>query len=295
MSFMVRVEGVRKRYGRRGPEILAGIDLELEPALPVVLRGANGSGKSTLLRIVAGAASPTAGQVVGRPRVVGYLPDRFPAQQRMPVGAYLRHLAGIHGDRSTAADAAELLAALAFSGLPTTPMLALSKGNAQKVGIAQALTCNAGLVVLDEPWSGLDAEAAGALRTRIDAVAAGGAVVLVADHSPHGPRLAGARVFRLADGTARAEDPVPEADEVTVVEIGGHGDPRAVVPPGFDVRVVPGDGRTEWRMRMRLPASRGDAVLAAVLGRGATVLSVRREAATDGGYATTAGRAGFVG
>ena len=295
MSYMVRVEGVRKRYGRRTPEVLAGIDLELEAGRPVVVRGTNGSGKSTLLRIVAGVAAPTSGRVSGRPRVVGYLPDRFPAQQRMPVGVYLRHLAAIHGDRSTAADAAGLLAALAFSGTATTPMLALSKGNAQKVGLAQALTCGAGLVVLDEPWSGLDAEAAAALRTRVDAVAAAGAAVLVADHSPHGQRLAGATVYRLESGVLHVEEPEPDTEEITVVEIGGHGDPRPVMPPGIDCRVAPGDGRTEWRMRLRVPASRGDAILAALLARGATVLSVRREPSTTRGYATAMGRHGRVG
>ena len=151
---VTRVEALHKRY-RRGPIVPAGVDLVLEPGVPVVLSGANGSGKSTLLRIVAGAATPTAGQVRGRPRVVGYLPDRFPALLRLPVDAYLRHLAAIRG---VPADA--LLDVLGFTGSRTDPMARLSKGNAQKVGLTQALACGAGLLVLDEPWAGLDAAAA---------------------------------------------------------------------------------------------------------------------------------------
>ena len=78
VSRTIRAERLRKRY-RRGPAVLAGVDVALEPGAPIVLAGANGSGKSTLLRLVAGASAPTGGRVVGRPRVVGYLPDRFPA------------------------------------------------------------------------------------------------------------------------------------------------------------------------------------------------------------------------
>lgn len=278
----VRLEGVHKRYGRRSSEVLAGIDLDLEPGRPVVLRGSNGSGKSTLLRIAAGASSPTAGRVVGRPRTVGYVPDRFPAQQRMPVGVYLRHLAAIHDAGPDAVrEATDLLGVLGFSAGAATPMLQLSKGNAQKVGLAQALTCGAGLVVLDEPWSGLDADASPALSARLDAMAAAGTVVLVADHTAHGPRLAGARVFRVDAGTLRPEEATPQSDEITLIELAGDGDPRSAVralPPGTETRVVPASGSATWRLRLRVPASEGDAVLAAALARGATVLSVRREA-----------------
>ncbi|RTL64309.1 MAG: ATP-binding cassette domain-containing protein [Pseudonocardiaceae bacterium] len=279
---MMRLEGVRKRYGRRSPEVLAGIDLDLEPGRPVVLRGGNGSGKSTLLRIAAGASSPSAGRVVGRPRVVGYVPDRFPAQLRMPVGAYLRHLAAIHGAGPDAVrEANELLAEMSFSAGAGTPMLQLSKGNAQKVGVAQALTCGAGLVVLDEPWSGLDAESSPLLSARLDAVAAAGTTVLVADHTAHGPRLAGATVLRVEAGTLRPEEAPPPVDEVTVIELAGDGDPRSAVrslPPGSESRVVPGPGPASWRLRLRVSSADGDAVLAAAIARGATVLSVRREA-----------------
>lgn len=69
----MRLEAVRKRY-RRGPEVLAGVDLDLVAGAPVVVLGGNGTGKSTLLRIAAGCSAPSSGRVVGRPRRVGYLP-----------------------------------------------------------------------------------------------------------------------------------------------------------------------------------------------------------------------------
>jgi ABC-2 type transport system ATP-binding protein len=191
---VTQVEGLRKRY-RRGPVVLDGVDMTLEPGVPVVLGGANGSGKSTLLRIVAGAAAPNAGRVRGRPRVVGYLPDRFPALLRLPVNAYLRHLAAIRG---VPVDDG-LLAALGFTGSRTDAMARLSKGNAQKVGLTQALGCAAGLVVLDEPWAGLDADAAATL----DAILADCArvtAVLVTDHTGRADKLPRVRRFALVQG-----------------------------------------------------------------------------------------------
>ncbi|HEY3895416.1 MAG TPA: ATP-binding cassette domain-containing protein [Pseudonocardiaceae bacterium] len=77
---VVRLVGVQVRY-RGGP---------------VVVFGANGSGKSTLLRVVAECTSPSAGTVTGRPRAVGFVPDRFPSQLQMPARNYLRHMAALH-------------------------------------------------------------------------------------------------------------------------------------------------------------------------------------------------------
>ncbi|HET6257545.1 MAG TPA: ATP-binding cassette domain-containing protein [Pseudonocardia sp.] len=117
---VIRLAAVRKRYRGHG-EVLAGVDLEVLPGCPVAVAvvGRNGTGKSTLLRIAAGCAAPTAGTVSGLPRVVGFLPGRFPASTRMPVRAYLRHLAALHGvpPADAVRDADNLLDAL---GSPAT-------------------------------------------------------------------------------------------------------------------------------------------------------------------------------
>jgi ABC-type Mn2+/Zn2+ transport system ATPase subunit len=221
---VTQVEGLRKRY-RRGPVVLAGVDLTLEAGAPVVLGGGNGSGKSTLLRIVAGAAAPTAGRVRGRPRVVGYLPDRFPALLRLPVDVYLRHLAAIRGVPVNDG----LLAALGFTGSRTDAMARLSKGNAQKVGLTQALGCGAGLVVLDEPWAGLDTEAADTLDALlVDRARA--TAVLVTDHTGRADKLPGVRRFALVQGRVH-----PRADA------GGRGARTGETPaalPGGGVSAV---------------------------------------------------------
>lgn len=288
---VTRVEALHKRYRRR-PFVLAGVDFVLEPGAPVVLSGVNGSGKSTLLRIVAGAAAPTAGRVRGRPRLVGYLPDRFPALLRLPVEAYLRHLAAIRG---VPADLG-LLDDLGFTGSRADPMARLSKGNAQKVGLTQALGCGAGLLVLDEPWAGLDAAAAEALAVllmeRTSAAAA-----LVTDHTGRAARLPGVRHLALTGGrvkehasapAARAGGTVAEADRSRQAAAPAGVLRGRVVAPGDAVLVVlrspdPAALRA-WlglpavvegnRLRVRVAADASDALLLAALQCGGSVESV---------------------
>ncbi|WP_433502391.1 ATP-binding cassette domain-containing protein [Pseudonocardia halophobica] len=256
---MLRVEGVHKRY-RHGPPVLAGVDLALGPGAPVVLAGGNGSGKSTLLRIVAGCAVPTAGRVTGRPAVVGYLPDRFPAQLRLPADAYLRHLARIRG----VGPEPGLLDRLGFAGPRREPMARLSKGNAQKVGLAQALGAGAGLIVLDEPWAGLDAAAADTLADLL-AEAAAEATVLVTDHTGRAARLRGARHLRLAGGRVGEAPPPPPAVAIVLR-----------CPDAEQVRRRLGPaGRLEGgRLHLRAAPAESDAVLFTALQLGCSVESV---------------------
>jgi ABC-2 type transport system ATP-binding protein len=281
---VLRAEGIHKRY-RTGPPVLAGVDLALDPGAPVVLAGANGSGKSTLLRIVAGCAAPSAGRVRDRPRVVGYLPDRFPAQLRMPADVYLRHLAAMRG----VAPEPELLEAFGFTGPRGEPMARLSKGNAQKVGLAQALGGGPGLVVLDEPWAGLDVEAA---ATLLDLLAGLEVPLLVTDHTGRAARIPGARHLRLTDGRLA---PDPAAPRDSPADITGPGaadldDPAAatgpvVVEPMLLVLAAPDPTaaaaalaahcRVEaGLLRVVLPRAEVDSVLLTALRSGCSVVSV---------------------
>lgn len=269
----MRLIGVHKSY-RPAPVVLSGVDLELEPGVPLVLGGANGSGKSTLLRIAAGCDPPTAGTVLDRPDVVGYLPDRFPALLRMPARRYLRHLAAVHGaDREASEETADaVLDELGFTGEDDEPMSALSKGNAQKVGLAQALSCDAELLVLDEPWSGLDDDAAHALTGRL---AAQDVRMIVTDHTGEAERLPGVRTVRLGpDGRLVAgPDPTPPRTGRVRIELTCRTDPRAVLdrlPPARVDALAPG------RMTVHLEPRHSDAWLAAALAAGCSVRSVTR-------------------
>jgi ABC-2 type transport system ATP-binding protein len=203
----MRLEAVGKRYGLRQPWVVRNVSQEVAAGRLIRLEGPNGSGKSTLLRMVAGASTPSAGRVIGRPRT-GYVPERFPGGLAFSAREYLGHMSRIHGLTGPAATAAvadwlERLGATEYAGLP---LRTLSKGMCQKVAIAQALLARPDLLVLDEAWTGLDQAARGALDVAVlERVAEGGRVLFVdhdaarlAGHVEERWRLAGASVSVLA-------------------------------------------------------------------------------------------------
>ena len=195
----MRLAGVGKRYGLAGRWLLTGVDLELPGGASVAIEGTNGSGKSTLLRLIAGVSRPSRGTITQLPPVVGYVPDRFPVD-RMSPDAYLAHLGRIRGLPADDARRAgrRWLEEFAFVGDPEGPMRALSKGNAQKVALAQALLVPPDLLVLDEPWSGLDAEAGETLSRIVDDVARQGATAVFTYHGA--ARCRSTVSYALTDG-----------------------------------------------------------------------------------------------
>ena len=181
---VTRASGIAKRYGRFSPWVLEDVGLDLEAGSLTEVVGANGSGKSTLLRILAGVTLPTRGRVVPRPARVGYVPDRLPARIRMDGRTYLAHMAGLRGldHESARRRAGSLTGAMGLRPGLDTPVSALSKGNRQKISLVQALLAPVGLLVLDEPWTGLDAVGAEALTVEIQRALGAGTAVIASSH-----------------------------------------------------------------------------------------------------------------
>ncbi|MEU8031559.1 ABC transporter ATP-binding protein [Streptomyces sp. NPDC049099] len=191
--------------------------------------GGNGSGKSTLLRIAVGLSRPTRGRVTTRPPVVGYVPDRFSPNERMSAVAYLTHVGRVRGLPTSVASsrAHGLLDRLALVGGKQAPLRNLSKGNAQKVAVAQALLVEPGLLVLDEPWSGLDADAHGVLAEIMTEVADAGGTVVFTDHRESVTRARATRIYSVSKGriSLRGPDSRPNGHRPSsdVVLTGGPG------------------------------------------------------------------------
>ncbi|MFD3584290.1 ATP-binding cassette domain-containing protein [Streptomyces sp. NPDC058683] len=257
---------VGRRYGIRGPWVLRGVDLTITPGTLTRVEGANGTGKSTLLRLIAGIDTPTEGRITGRPRTA-YVPERFPSALPFTPSGYLTHLGTVHGlsRRSAAARAADWLERFGAAAYAATPMAQLSKGTSQKVAVAQALLADPRLLVLDEAWTGLDAEARAELERAVaERTAAGGAVVFV-DHDPR--RLAGApdATYQVVDGTLKAAaaqltSPVGPHTVVTVRgPAGGRLPAEATRTAAFAEEPAPGT------YRLTVPASHSDVVLRALL------------------------------
>ncbi len=290
-----RLEAVSKTY-REGRQVLVGVDMEVSPGDVVAVTGSNGSGKSTLLRILAGLTRPTSGSLTGRPEAVGYVPDRFPPNERLSASSYLRHMGRVRGlsTRRAAARSAELLERLALVGGARTPIKALSKGNAQKVALAQALLVPPQLLVLDEPWSGLDASAHGVLAELIGEVAQAGGAVVFTDHRESVAQVTASKVYEIDSGrlTRREQTPYGHRTEVARVVLRAPGDGR--IPNEVDWYAVGGVLeilRREEHISMRVTSAQCDLLLLTALQNGWSVGDVRH-ASGEGAGAGFASRGG---
>ena len=181
----VRVCGLTKRYSRRGPVVLDRVDLHLVAGTITQLRGSNGSGKSTLLRVLAGVTGATTGSVEGVVGPVGLVPERFPSDLRHTPDQNLGWLGRVRGlQPSQVREQVDVLAEAL--GLPAVargePMRTLSKGTTQKVAVLAAMLPGSWLLVLDEAWTGLDADAQAALTSMVRRRRSDGSVIVLADH-----------------------------------------------------------------------------------------------------------------
>jgi len=207
----MRLDDVWIRYGARAPWILREVTLELPPGEVAVVLGRNGAGKSTLLGAAAGVLPVGRGRVSERPAVVGWVPERFPTNQVNTTRGYLTQLARVRGLSEAQASSTvdgwiERLHLTPFAG---AKLGELSKGSAQKVGLAQALLMPPGLLVLDEPWEGLDALTKLELPGIIADVRAAGGSVLISDHRGEAVNLPGAIKWAVADGRVEPAHAVP--------------------------------------------------------------------------------------
>ena len=162
MNEVFLTEGLWKRFGRR--EVLRGADLRVEPGQVTVLLGENGAGKSTLLRLAQGTLKPSAGRitVLGRDPVresaavrrgLGFVPDVPDAPEWMTPQDFLRFLAP-HYPTFDCAHASLLAEKLRVP--MTTRFRALSRGEGMKAMLVAALAHRPPLLLLDEPFAGLD-------------------------------------------------------------------------------------------------------------------------------------------
>jgi ABC-type Mn2+/Zn2+ transport system ATPase subunit len=244
----MRLDEVSFRYGRRADWVLFGVTVGIDGGETVVVRGRNGAGKSTLLQLIAGVLRPTRGRILDRPARVGWVPERFPAEQPFTVSGYLSAMAAVTGSGSPE----PWIERLGLAPFRTVRLGELSKGTAQKVGLAQALIADPDLLVLDEPWEGLDASARDLVPDIVSEVVAAGGAVLVSDHRGETARLPGATEWTVEDGRVAAGRTVAAASWLIEVAAGdgaaavaslraaGHQIIRVRAPAGA-VPEAPGD------------------------------------------------------
>lgn len=202
--------------------MLDGVDLTLEPGSTTVVVGANGSGKSTLLRIIGGLTPATSGRVERTGASIGYAPDRLGARVRMSARVYVEHMARLRGcSPDGARDAMQsLFAELGLLPGPDAPIRSLSRGNSQKVALTQAFIAPVDLLLLDEPYGGLDAGARSAVSAFVRAAAERGSAVVITAHQPVDALVAD-RTVQLVGGRLEAAASAVALSLVRIVVVGG--------------------------------------------------------------------------
>ena len=161
---MLKITHLSKRYGSL--QALDSLSFDVGAHELVGFVGANGAGKSTTMRIIMGVLEGDGGTVTwnGAPmdaaarRRIGYMPEERGLYPKMRVGDQLTYLARLHGaDRARAERAArEWTERLGLAERRGDDVQKLSLGNQQRVQLAAALIGDPGLLILDEPFSGLD-------------------------------------------------------------------------------------------------------------------------------------------
>lgn len=162
-------------------QLLHGIQFDIARGQVIGLLGTNGAGKSTTLKIAAGLLSPTRGRVIITPNSqTAYVPERPPLIPNWTVRQFLRHVCTLQGlDITIQQQSIErVMTQCQLSEILDKACATLSKGNQQRVALAQALLPQPDILLLDEPTSGLDPQQIHAFRELLLTLKSETAIVL---------------------------------------------------------------------------------------------------------------------
>jgi lipopolysaccharide export system ATP-binding protein len=204
---------LRKRYGRR--EVVRGVSLTLRESEVVGLLGPNGAGKTTTFYMLVGLERADSGQIlIGGTDVrslpvharsgfgLGYLPQESSIFRRMTVRqnlAAVLEIKGVRGpERARVVD--ELLAEFGLEGVASQMGYSLSGGERRRVEIARALAASPTLLLLDEPFTGIDPIAVADIQDMVTRLREKGIGILITDHNVRETLSIVDRAYIMHDG-----------------------------------------------------------------------------------------------
>jgi ABC-2 type transport system ATP-binding protein len=284
----IEAKGLFKAFD--GKTAVDGIDLAVPEGSIYGILGPNGAGKTTTLRMLLGIIDPDRGErlLLGQARPlevasqVGYLPEErglYPAMAAREAVAFMGALRGLPLSVGRLR-AEEMLKANGLADYVDKPIRSLSKGMAQAVQLFGTIVHRPRLIVLDEPFSGLDAINQGRLEHLIREEAAGGATIIFSTHViAHAERLC-ERIAIIAAGKVRFEGRVSEARDRLRPQVRL----RTRVPDGPWRQALPKDAHHEdglWSFE--LPQAGIEPLLKALIDGGAGIedLSIERPGLHD--------------
>lgn len=278
---MIKVENLTKRYA--GFTAIKDLCFEVDRGEIVGFLGPNGAGKSTTMRILTGYLPATSGratiagfdifsQSLEARRHLGYLPESTPLYHDMRVNEYLRYRAALKGvDSPDIKDrVADVIDTCGLHEKESAIIGTLSKGQKQRVGLADALVHDPDLLILDEPTIGLDPNQIRQVRELIKNMATR-RTVLISTHILPEVEMMCSRVIVIHKGKIRASD-TPDnllrnhrAAGFVKIELSGHSDQAreilANLPGVKDVSEEPTDSGKRFLIRTDADSNPSDAIL----------------------------------
>lgn len=231
----IELAGASRTFGRR--RAVDGVTLSVAAGDCLALFGPNGAGKTTLLRLIAGLLKPSAGAVRVRGRglrddadaraQVGLISHQSMLYRALTARENVEFAARLYGVADARAAAVSALEHMRVADRADTPVRALSRGLQQRVSIARAIVHDPGVVLLDEPYTGLDAAGGAALTEMLASLRAKGAALLLVTHNvDEGLAVASQAAVMLAGRIVRLEecaaiDPRTFRDDYRELVVGG--------------------------------------------------------------------------
>ncbi|GHV40617.1 hypothetical protein FACS1894179_07450 [Bacteroidia bacterium] len=217
---MIQVEHISKHYGNLAA--LSDVSFSIQKGEIAGLLGVNGAGKSTLMKILSGIVRPDEGKVsffgkdfiadsIEIKKQIGYLSEDNPLYDDMYVREYLEYVRGIY--KSDKCKVAEVIESAGLQNEYKKKIKELSKGNRQRVGIAQALINDPVFLILDEATSGLDPNQRENLNNLFIELSKE-KIILFSTHILHEVKDICSRIILLDKGNLIADRQVSEIDSI---------------------------------------------------------------------------------
>lgn len=222
----IELKGVRKSFGNQAA--LAGVDLLIPQGSYVAVMGPNGAGKTTMLKIMGGIAAPTAGSVSiagidmrragpGLRRLVGFVSHESMLYHDLSAEENLTFAAKLFGVSDPKRVVAEISERMNIVKHLKKPVRALSRGTRQRVAVARAVLHDPHVLLMDEPYTGLDEMAAASLADLLVGLHTPERTLIITVHEVFRALTGPERLVAMASGKIALDRPI-KGDEEEISE-----------------------------------------------------------------------------